>query len=253
MPPPTARGSEAGWLTACAQARAPAAPAHPLMLHSAPMTIAPQQTHPYPATADDAPRRGKPWTEDDFTELMRACRAGCGVDGIARRLGRTERGVLPQLRRLLPLDERHLPVDLALPRLRQLDRDGDYDWLSALAQRAKPIWELEREAQAERDDRDIAAFTDEELLSVAVAIACCPFPLQTTLTPRCADELHRRHLADEVQRRCVRLAAEAAERLAWHDDWLAEDWVPGIDEQDPFTAAAAPAPWPLAGRTEGLA
>ncbi|WP_306231746.1 hypothetical protein [Agrococcus beijingensis] len=190
------------------------------------MTITPTEPpHPTPLQDAEPPRRGKPWNEDDFLELMRACRGGSTLAEIARRVGRSESSIGPQLRRLLPTEERHLPVELALPRLRQLDRDGDYDWLSALAQRSKSPWEIEREALAERDARGIGTFNDEELLTVALALASCSLPLQTTVTQRCAQELDRRRLTDELHRRAARLTQAAAERLFGRDRYR-DDYQP---------------------------
>ena len=123
---------------------------------------------------DPLPRRhGKPWTEEDYRAVMRAIRDGGSLEEIAARVGRTEQGLRGQLHRILPADERHLAADLVLPRLRQLDADGDYDWLAALAQRLPSPWEAQREAEAARTERGIPALQDAELLALAFAVALC--------------------------------------------------------------------------------
>lgn len=186
------------------------------------------------STGDDAPsRQGKRWTEDDCTALMRACRDGCDIDEIARRVGRTPQSAQGQLRRLLPLDERHLPNELALARLRQLDADGDYDWLAALAQRTKSAWELRVEAEAAHDARGIGALADDELVTVALALASSSTCRSTSIAQRCGHELHRRGIGEQVCVRAARAAEEDVHRLLreplyadrW-DDSAPLDWRP---------------------------
>lgn len=172
-----------------------------------------------PARSDDGdgmpPRHGTRWTEDDYTELVRACRDGCDIVEIARRVGRTWLSAQWQLRRLLPLDERHLSGELALARLRQLDADGDYDWLAALAQRTPSPWDLSLAPLAESDARGVGGMTDDELLSISLAFASCLFEPPLALQQRCSRELRARRLDDVVRERLsVAVRDVVEERLA---------------------------------------
>lgn len=162
---------------------------------------------------EQPPRRGMPWTEEDFAGVMRAARDGCDHDEIADRIGRSPIGLRGQLRRLLPVEERHLPVHLVLPRLRQLDRDGDYDWLAAMARPTKSRWELEREAQAERDERGIGVLSDEEVVGLAQAVGDCSARLPSELVRAIATAVQRRGLAAIVRRRALAAADDAVDAL----------------------------------------
>lgn len=167
---------------------------------------------------DPLPRRhGKPWTEEDYRAVMRGIRDGGSLDEIAARVGRTEQGLRGQLHRMLPVDERHLAADLVLPRLRQLDAQGDYDWLAALAQRPPSPWEAQREAAAQAE-RGIPALDDDELLALAFAIAVC----------RSADTVLgaiRRQLGRELQRRGIdaRFRQRVATEIDAASDLLGDD------------------------------
>lgn len=120
-------------------------------------------------------RYGHPWGERDFAGIMQACRDGCGFDEIAARIGRTPAGLRGQLHRMLPAAERHLAASLVLPRLRQLDADGDYDWLAAMAERTIYPWEREQERERDQHEaaraRGIGALPDDEVVAIAVALA----------------------------------------------------------------------------------
>lgn len=150
---------------------------------------------------DRMPRRhGLPWASEDFEALMQACRSDCSIEEIARRVGRTLASVRPQLRRLLPVDERHLPTDLVPARLRQLDRDDDYDWLEAVSQRTVPPWEVQQQVQAESRARGIGALTDDDLVAVTLAMATCLAPVSREIRSRFARELRERDLEGRLQR-----------------------------------------------------
>jgi transposase-like protein len=187
---------------------------------------------------DPAPRSGKPWTEEDFAAIMQQCRAGAAIEQIARRIGRTPTTLATQIRRLLPLQERHLSAELALPRLRQLDADGDYDWLAALAQRERSAWELQAEAQQQRQEAGFGALDDDELLSIAVALALTPDPHPPGLRRRCAQELAGRGLGDDVERRVEAARQHALDRLFGRDDgeWRGDDRYAWSDRDQPYGA-----------------
>lgn len=177
---------------------------------------------PHPvALPDRMPRRhGLPWSTEDFDALMQACRSDCSIEEIAHRVGRTLASVRPQLRRLLPVDERHLPTDLVPARLRQLDRDGDYDWLEAVSQRTISSWEVQQQVQAESHARGIGALTDDELLSVALAMATCLAPVRQDIRSRFARELRERDLEGRVQRSVSSVADDAARDLLGVDSGM---------------------------------
>lgn len=156
-------------------------------------------------------RHGLPWAPEDFEALMQACQSDCSIEEIAHRVGRTLASVRPQLRRLLPVDERHLPTDLVPARLRQLDRDGDYDWLEAVAQRTISPWELQAQVQAESHARGIGALADDELVAVALAMATCVAQVSRDIRSRFARELRERDLEGRLQR-SVSSAADDATR-----------------------------------------
>ncbi|SDS53479.1 hypothetical protein [Agrococcus carbonis] len=187
---------------------------------------------------DPAPRSGKPWTETDYAAIMQQCRAGAAIEQIARRIGRTPTTTSTQIRRLLPLHERHLSAELALPRLRQLDGDGDYDWLAALAQREQSAWELQAKAQQQRQEAGIGALDDDELLSIAVALALTPDAHSPGLRGRCVQELAARGLGDEVERQVDAARQHALDRLFGRDEggWCSDDRYGWSDRDQPYGA-----------------
>lgn len=189
-----------------------------------------------PSTNGPPPsRRGERWSEADFRGVMEACRDGCELEEIAARIGRTPDGLRGQLRRLLPLEERHLASDLVIPRLRQLDADGGYDWLSALAERSIPEWERRAQAEAERGARGFGALTDDEVLGIAQALVHSSVAAPAAVTRPIAREISEHDLEGELAR-CAATATDAAfERLmrgtaSWWTDSASQGW-------------RAPAPW----------
>lgn len=160
---------------------------------------------------------------------MQACRSDCSIEEIACRVGRTLASVRPQLRRLLPVDERHLPTDLVPARLRQLDREGDYDWLEAVSQRTVPPWEMQQQVQAERHARGIGALTDDELVHLALAMATCLAPVAQDIRSRFARELRERDLEGRLQRSISSVADDAIRGILGVDPGLripAAYWAP---------------------------
>lgn len=179
------------------------------------ITTDPQAHEPHAVDRPDRmpPRHGLPWATEDFEALMQACQSDCSLEEIAHRVGRTLASVRPQLRRLLPVDERHLPTDLVPARLRQLDRDGDYDWLEAVSQRTIPPWEVQRQVQAESRARGIGALTDDELLTVTLAMATCLAPVSRDIRSRFAHELRERDLEARLHRSVSSVADDATRDL----------------------------------------
>lgn len=194
----------------------------------------PQARNPHPVELPDGmPRRhGLPWATEDFEALMLACRSDCSIEEIARRVGRTLHSVRPQLRRLLPVNERHLPTDLVPARLRQLDRDGDYDWLEAVAQRTISSWEVQQQVQAESHVRGIGALTDDELVNVTLAMVTCLAPVPRDIRSRFARELRERDLEGRLQRSVSSVADDATRDLLGVDPGLripdAAYWTPDL-------------------------
>ncbi|MCH1883272.1 hypothetical protein [Agrococcus sp. ARC_14] len=177
------------------------------------------------------------WTEEDFVGIMQGCRDGCAAEQIAARIGRTVAGMRSQLRRLLPLDERHLPAELVLPRLRQLDVDGDYDWLAAMAQRTISPWERQAQAREEQDARGFGALTDEEVLEIALAIVHSAVTAPAVVTRPISGEVRSRGLSSLLTRRATIAADSAADRLLgrtpshWSDE-AAYAWASQTPERD---------------------
>lgn len=200
------------------------------MPHRLRMTSTARTTELDPASPGDPPfRHGMPWTEDDFAGIMQASREGCGLEEVAARIGRSAHALRPQLRRLLPADERHLAADLVLPRLRQPERHGDCDWLAAMAQPTGSPWELRFEAEAERDERGIGALSDDELVALAGAVTGAAAQLPAALRRAVADAVRRRGLEHVVRRCAVCVVDEAVDAL------LGRGGAPwGYDDRSPF-------------------
>lgn len=155
------------------------------------------------------PRSGQSWTEEDYAAIMAGARAGRSQEEIATQIGRTLNGLRGQLRNLLPLAERQLPVDLVLARLRQLDRDGEYDWLAAMVERARSPWELRAERREEQAARGFPALEDEEVLGLALALVDSRGAAQDELRSSLASEISRRGLGYRL-RMSAETAADAA-------------------------------------------
>jgi hypothetical protein len=203
------------------------------MAHRAAMTDIDRMSEQRPALVDPAPRSGKAWTEEDYLDLLSACRSGCGLVEIAQRVGRTLQSVQSQLRRLLPADERHLPLDLALPRLRQLDSAGDYDWLGALAKRTPSPWGSQPSATAGAGARGVGGLTDDELLHLALSTLTYADD-SSGVARQIARELRRRGLASQLEHRAAADCRAALERL------LEPDWSYGG-----YDMPADPLGWPM--------
>ncbi|GEK81406.1 hypothetical protein ABA31_27570 [Agrococcus baldri] len=175
-----------------------------------------------------APRSGQPWAEEDFAAIMQACRSGASIEQIARRIGRTPTSLPMQIRRMLPLDERHLTAELALPRLRQLDEQGDYDWLAAMAQREQTAWERAQEVRAEQRSRGLEALSDEHLLGVAHALVACAVEVSVDLQREVAEVLAQRRLVEQLDHRAAAAASDAVARLnaarSRGFGWVDDDW-----------------------------
>jgi hypothetical protein len=146
---------------------------------------------------DDPPpaRSGLPWSDEDFEGVMRGCREGLRLEQIAVRIGRAPGSLRAQLKRLLPADERHLPVDLALPRLRQLNADGDYDWLAAMAWQPVPPW---TPPPAPHLRPGLAGMPDDQLVSLVASLAVSHFSVHPWLQQQIATEMRTRHLEGET-------------------------------------------------------
>ncbi|WP_159551816.1 hypothetical protein [Citricoccus sp. K5] len=159
-------------------------------------------------------RHGQPWTEQDFAEVMQAVSEGCALEEIAERIGRSVNGLRNQLRRMLPADERHLTADVVLLRLRQLNKDNDYDWLAAMAEQPKSDWELRCEAERHSRERmlenarvvGIGALPEDHLLAVAAALVDTGESVPSDLRLILAKEISERGLLG-------RLADRARDRL----------------------------------------
>lgn len=175
-----------------------------------------------------APRHGMPWTEQDFAAVMQASREGCDQEEIAARIGRSVQGLRSQLRRLLPAEERHLTAALVLPRLRQLGRDGDDDWLAEMARPTRSWWELQRDAEAERAERGIGALPDEELLGLALAIAQTMVRLPTELVGAIATAVQERGMEGFLSLRAHAEADAALEAVLRHGRPSLDDWAHGM-------------------------
>lgn len=147
-------------------------------------------------------RHGQPWTEQDFADVMEAIRDGASLDQIAERIGRSASGLRIQLRRMLPAEERHLAADVVLLRIRRLNRDGDYDWLAAMAEQPKSDWELRLEAEQHSRSRmlenarviGIGALPDDHLITVAAALVETREKVPLDLKQILAQELTERGL-----------------------------------------------------------
>lgn len=116
-------------------------------------------------------RNGQPWTEEDYEALVTTCREGVDLETLAERLGRTELAVLDRARKMLPVDERGLPRDRAVTRLRELLRSEEgYDWSAAMRQAPPPPPVEHRVYRRE----GIAGLRAPELLAVAEALVLQP-------------------------------------------------------------------------------
>lgn len=210
-------------------------------------------------------RHGQAWTEQDFADVMEACRDGDSLEQIAERIGRSVNGLRNQLRRMLPADERHLAADVVLLRIRQLNRGGDYDWLAAMAEQPKSAWELQREAEQHSRATllenarvvGIGSLPDGHILSLAAAVVDTRELLPSDLGQILAQEITERGLS-------VHLVARARDRLdgslaaflraepparrdpergeEWGEEWgegRSAEWA----DEPPFASALNRPPW----------
>ncbi|SFS15107.1 hypothetical protein SAMN04487783_1970 [Agrococcus baldri] len=174
------------------------------------------------------PRSGQPWAEEDFAAIMQACRSGATIEQIARRIGRTPTSLPMQIRRMLPLEERQLTAELALPRLRQLDEHGDYDWLAAMAQREQTAWERSQETRAEQRSRGIEALSDEHVLAIALVCVTSTVELPVDLRRELACALAQRGIEDQLASLAADAASDAVAQLSTARsrdfDWVPDGW-----------------------------
>lgn len=201
-------------------------------------------------------RHGQTWTEQDFADLMQAVRQDCTLEEVAEAVGRSVNGLRNQLRRMLPADERHLPADVVLMRIRQLNRNGDYDWLAAMAEQPTPEWQLRWEA----DQRSraallenarvvgVGALPDDHLMALAKATLDCRDPLPSDLAEVMAKELSERGLtaalADHARERLDGILARILRQepqIRWQDE--SGDLPPFGYDEPPYVAAGGRHPW----------
>ncbi|MGM7668730.1 hypothetical protein [Microbacterium sp. A93] len=161
---------------------------------------------------DDRPpppfRHKQPWTELDLAAAMEAVREDCPLEDIAERIGRTPMVLRNQLRRMLPADERRLRADLIQARLRQLNRDGDYDWLAAMAQQPTPEWTLREQAHQRSlaalvdgaRSVGVGALSDNDLIMLATAILDSQGGFPTELRQIVSTLIHERELVHQLDR-----------------------------------------------------
>lgn len=153
-------------------------------------------------------RHGQAWTEQDFADVMEACRDGDSLEQIAERIGRSVNGLRNQLRRMLPADERHLAADVVLLRIRRLNRDGDYDWLAAMAQQPTPEWTLREQAHQRSlaalvdgaRSVGVGALSDHDLIMLATAILDSQGGFPTELRQIVSTLIHERELVHQLDR-----------------------------------------------------
>jgi hypothetical protein len=189
----------------------------------------PAGTTPRPA------RTGLPWTDEDYERLVGGCRRGTGLEPLAEELGRSWVAVLDRARRMLPVDERGLPRDRALPRLGELlEQDPAYDWAAAL-RTSPPPPPVERPVYLRRG---LEGLYPEELLEIAEV-----FVLEHRGGHRVRDRLLTRVRAEglwedleaTVGRTLVQRALEPGGTDPAHDPWgswgpASMDGVGWIDE-----------------------
>lgn len=197
-------------------------------------------------------RSGEPWTDDDYETLVRLCAEGATLASVAEELGRGERAVLGRARRMLPLDERGLPDDRALARLRHhLREDPGYDWGTRLTESPPPRPVEHTHVTVRRDG--IPGLTDQDLLDVAellVTGATTRVPAQREVLDEVLDRHLEDRLADRLGRRLVEAALSAVglrsrREQAFHDEWYGRHAV-GHDDDPPSYGAAPPPdepPW----------
>lgn len=127
-------------------------------------------------TPEDTPspgpaRAGQPWTDADYEALVDGCRRGTDLTSLSEELGRSVVAVLDRARRMLPAEERGLPRDRALPRLRELlEQDPDYDWDAAM-RASPPPPPVEHPVYVRRG---LAGLQPEELLAIAEVLVLEP-------------------------------------------------------------------------------
>lgn len=189
-------------------------------------------------------RHKQPWTEQDLEAALEAVREDCPLEDIAERIGRTPLVLRNQLRRMLPADERHLKADLIQARLRQLNRNGDYDWLAAMAQQPKPEWTLQAEAYEQRQTAlvdsarsvGVGALSDNDLITLATAILDSQGGFPHDLRRIVATLLQERDLVQDLDRWMRARGERALELLMTEADaGLDEEWYRSA--RDPYTGA----------------
>lgn len=191
-------------------------------MHGVVMTKHAKDTHDAAGHPEDIPtRHGQPWTEEDFAGVMRSLRAGRSHDEIARDIGRSPQGLRGQLRRMLPADERHLSPDMVLLRLKQLDKDGDYDWLAAMAEKpTSAAGGRHLESMPPADAQGLATLSDGQVLSIAMTALFSTVPLRDDLRDLVVQQVWDRFLDVRLQQLAGRISGESVAALLNHGPFV---------------------------------
>lgn len=124
-----------------------------------------------PTTARRPARSGEPWTDDDYTSLVRLAREGASTDAVAETLARSPSAVQARAMKLLPLDQRGVPGERVVQHLGDLARaDEDYPWATHLVATPPPrpvVNHVHPPAQYDGVD----GLDDNDLVAIAAAFA----------------------------------------------------------------------------------
>lgn len=128
--------------------------------------------------ARSAVRSGEPWTDDDYTTLLKMAREGDSDVGIADALQRSPSAVQVRAKRLLPLDQRGVPSERVIQHLGDLAKaDDDYPWATHLAATPPPRPVVEHVHPPARY-AGVEGLEDPELLPIAAAFAWGPMSVR---------------------------------------------------------------------------
>lgn len=188
--------------------------------------------HLYGVPASQRPSRsGQPWADSDYEALLELCRDGVSLTDVCERLGRGSSAVLTRAKKLLPLDERGVPMDRVLAQLRtHLLADPDYDWARHLAATPPPR-PVVNHVHPPSTLTGIGGLEHDELLAMAAALAHLKDVSDDALLERrCAVEVLRRGLQDdfvtamrqEADRRATGFLGAAPYRDSAPDYWPRE-------------------------------
>lgn len=196
------------------------------------------------STASPGPARtGQPWTDADYEALLDGCRRGTDLTSLSEELGRSVVAVLDRARRMLPVEERALPRDRALPRLGELlQQDPDYDWDAAM-RASPPPRPVEHPVYVRRG---LAGLQPEELLAIAEVLVLEPRG-GADVRRKVLDAVRAEGLTTALARRVGDLLVRDAQGPEPYDDpwppwvdhgpsdppWAWDD--PGLDEELPPT------------------